>query len=328
MPTAAVASVAAAAAATLGCAFAVWRQRRGTAPPDGKGGKRRTRRKRTSSEASKLVKVAAHRKGWWLEGSYRPLTLHVPCGAGDGSNARFVLLLDPALPPSCEEDLRHDLAQVAAKMPPHALQKVADACHIYVNLDNGRRGAEVHWCPKTFLPRGASPKSSSAPRGFLARLGDDDPAKDESSAEEVESDEEDVLEQRTLAVEINNWKDYGRFMLNREGVLLHELSHVFNGTIGRDHAGIVGMYAAAKHSGKYERVARKDGSKARAYGLKNHLEFFASLSVAMLGGSNDYYPFTRQELRKFDELSFGALLAIWSQYGDDVTSWAIGENGQ
>jgi len=240
---------------------------------------RRRRQRKTNA-----IRVKAHPQGWWCAGCYEPVCMEV-------KGVSFSMMLDPALPIECIDMLRHDLGIVASSLPPQAAHAVAQACHIYVNLDNGRRGAEVHWCPKQFVQTLGS---------FLAVSG---------------------CKTRDCAVEINRWSDYGAFLLKREGILLHELSHVYNATLGRDDAGIMAMYEVAKDSGMYERVAKVDGTEAKAYGLSNHLEFFASLSVAMLGGHNDYFPFTRSDLRAFDPASFGAMLAIWARHGDNVAAW-------
>uniref|UniRef100_A0A7S2CHS2 Uncharacterized protein n=1 Tax=Octactis speculum TaxID=3111310 RepID=A0A7S2CHS2_9STRA len=126
-----------------------------------------------------------------------------------------------------------------------------------------------------------------------------------------------VHSSRPFAVELNRWADHTDcFMLKHEDVFFHELSHVYNATIGRDHEGIVAMYARAVEDGRYDWVKRLDGSEARAYGLNNHLEFFASLSVPFFHGTNDYFPFTYSDLQAFDPASFRDLGRIWGELGD------------
>ena len=189
----------------------------------------------------------------------------------------FSVMLDPTLDEAAAASLDEDLGKVRAMLLKRtgALEAVQSSCHIWVNRDNGAAGACAHWVEKAF----ADP---------LGRV-----------------------EPRPLAVEVNNWHHYNSFLLRREGVMLHELAHVYNGTLGRDHAPVVAMHERARRSGKYEEVAVSNGARAVAYGLQNHLEFFASLSVAFLGGSNDYEPFTRDGLREFDTASFDALESIW-----------------
>ena len=50
-------------------------------------------------------------------------------------------------------------------------------------------------------------------------------------------------------------------------------------------------------SGKYDAVPHCRGTRRRAYGLANDMEFFASLAVPLLGGRNDYFPYTREAPR-------------------------------
>ena len=180
------------------------------------------------------------------------------------------------------QDLFRDLRVVAGLIPPQALRQIAAACHLFVNRSNSRNGAEVHWVKKGVKARGFKP--------------------------------------RKLAVEINDWESYKNDLLNREGTLLHELSHVFNGTIGREHPVIEAMYQRAVETRRYESVAMCDGTEGvRAYGLTDPLEFFASLSVAYLGGRNDYFPFNREDLKAFDPESYSDVAHIWSLAGETAS---------
>jgi hypothetical protein len=65
-------------------------------------------------------------------------------------------------------------------------------------------------------------------------------------------------------------------------------------------------------SGLYDSVERNDGSRESAYALKSHREFFAELSEAYFG-RNDYFPFTRQQLRTFDPESFKVIAEAWDR---------------
>ena len=121
---------------------------------------------------------------------------------------------------------------------------------------------------------------------------------------------------RPHAMEIMCWAHYKSWNLNRAGTCLHELSHVYNACIGTGHSLVKSLYDSAKISARYSLVDHCDGKRLRAYGLNNHLEMFASLSVALFGGRNDYQPFTRADLELFDPISFIMLLDIWSLKGD------------
>ena len=186
---------------------------------------------------------------------------------------RVLPLRDRDLAKKCNKFLRNDSFSSIRASP------VKSPMARFINNQNDRGGAEVHWVKKGEQTPGFRP--------------------------------------RKLSVEINDWAAHHTDLLNRENVFLHEFSHVYNGTIGQNHSKIVSMHERAVKSGLYDCVKMCDGSKPRkAYGIQNHLEFFASLSVAFLGGHNDYYPFTREDLLEFDPASHRDLIDIWSLCGD------------
>jgi hypothetical protein len=49
------------------------------------------------------------------------------------------------------------------------------------------------------------------------------------------------------------------------------------------------------------------------------VEFFASLSVAYLGGHNDFAPFDKADLLKFDPESYKMLEQIWNGGGEGLS---------
>tara|TARA_B110000208_G_scaffold100532_1_gene125325 strand:- start:29 stop:883 length:855 start_codon:yes stop_codon:yes gene_type:complete len=229
-----------------------------------------------------LITVKRHPDDWWRSGSFYPRTVTV--AAADGNDeVEFSLLLDPRLSRKAVAMLVEDLAAAALALPSNALRTSAAACHVWCNHASGIRGACVHWVTKPFFD----------PCGSIAA--------------------------RQCALEINRFADYTGNLLARENCLLHELSHVFNATIGREHCGVHQMFDRAVADGRYESVAMLDESPVRrAYGLNNHLEFFASLSVPLFGGVNDYFPFRRHDLVKSDRASYDDLITIWGAHGDDV----------
>lgn len=189
------------------------------------------------------INVAPHERKWWTGGSFVPLL--VGATAADGEAFEFSVLVDPALKRSARRALRHDLRSVARALPPRALRRAAAACHIWCSHDNGGGGAEVHWIEKPF----ADPCGDVAPRPF--------------------------------ALEINCWATYATGLLAREGVLCHELAHVFNATIGREHREIVELFNRCERSGVYDSVELLDGSPPqRAYGALHALQRLATLASA------------------------------------------------
>jgi beta-mannosidase len=96
-------------------------------------------------------------------------------------------------------------------------------------------------------------------------------------------------------------------------MLLHEYAHAYQFLVlGENHPGIEAAYRHAVDQKLYESVAYHDGSKQRAYALTNAKEYFAELSEAYFG-KNDFYPFTREELRKHDPHGFQLMEDIWGK---------------
>jgi len=94
---------------------------------------------------------------------------------------------------------------------------------------------------------------------------------------------------------------------------LHELAHAYHDLVlSESDPAILAAYQRAVASGLYDSVERNDGNRERAYALKNHREFFAELSEAYFG-QNDYFPFTREQLRAFDPESFKVIAEAWDR---------------
>jgi len=97
---------------------------------------------------------------------------------------------------------------------------------------------------------------------------------------------------------------------------LHELAHSYHDRVlGNNHPEIKAAYEAAKASGKYEQVEQRsaDGRtrKTRAYAMNNPQEYFAESTEAFFG-RNDFFPFTREELKETDRQMCALLEKLWS----------------
>lgn len=96
-------------------------------------------------------------------------------------------------------------------------------------------------------------------------------------------------------------------------VVLHELAHSFHDQVlGFDHHAVENTYNDAKQSGKYDQVLLFNGKTVPHYGLTNHKEYFAEATEAYFG-VNDFYPFTRAELREHDPNAYRLLESIWGK---------------
>jgi len=98
---------------------------------------------------------------------------------------------------------------------------------------------------------------------------------------------------------------------------LHELAHAYHDRVlGFDEPRIVAAYERAKAGGKYEHVQRRDAQGRlktdRAYALTDAKEYFAEATEAFFG-MNDFFPFTRAELKEHDPEIFRLLAEVWGE---------------
>merc|ERR1719419_1727048 len=118
-------------------------------------------------------------------------------------------------------------------------------------------------------------------------------------------------EKQNGGLEIYCWESYSTWNLHRVDTLLHELSHVYHYIIGFDNKTVLKAYEDAKEAKLYDAVEHCSGEKRKAYAMVNEMEYFASLCVPYFYGRNDYYPFIRPELEKYDPAAFSMLEEVW-----------------
>lgn len=117
------------------------------------------------------------------------------------------------------------------------------------------------------------------------------------------------------AVEFTNVRIFEAEVRRMPAFVLHELAHAYHHrVIGHDHAGIKAAFAKAKAGGTYDRVERQDaeGRKhlERAYALTNAQEYFAESTEAFFC-RNDFFPYTREQLRAHDPEMCAVLADVW-----------------
>jgi len=103
-------------------------------------------------------------------------------------------------------------------------------------------------------------------------------------------------------------------------VMLHELCHAYHFIIGYDRQDVTDAYEAAKEAGLYEKVGyvlAKKGPLKRAYALTNPHEYFAEISEAYLG-RNDYFPFIREDLKKYDANGYELVERLWNLSKEEI----------
>jgi hypothetical protein len=96
---------------------------------------------------------------------------------------------------------------------------------------------------------------------------------------------------------------------------LHELAHAYHDRVlGFENAEIEAAFQHAQTTGKYDKVERQDteGRKrlAKAYAMTNAREYFAECTEAFFT-HNDFFPFTREELKQHDPAMFALLAKLW-----------------
>ncbi|WP_372721550.1 hypothetical protein [Novipirellula sp.] len=98
---------------------------------------------------------------------------------------------------------------------------------------------------------------------------------------------------------------------------LHELAHAYHDRVlerGFDNQPLKKAYQKAKVSGKYDDVERQDANgnkrRDRAYAMTTPQEYFAETSEAYFS-RNDFFPFTRDELKSHDPEMLSLLVKLW-----------------
>jgi len=118
---------------------------------------------------------------------------------------------------------------------------------------------------------------------------------------------------KAKCVEIGNAKRFIDWSRSQPSMILHELAHGYHDQVlGFSDKRIRAAYEHAKASGIYDSVARNNGKHERAYALTDDHEFFAESTEAFFG-TNDFYPFTRAELKEYDPETFQLLEELWNR---------------
>ncbi|MDB6071924.1 MAG: hypothetical protein JWL81_3095 [Verrucomicrobiales bacterium] len=118
-------------------------------------------------------------------------------------------------------------------------------------------------------------------------------------------------------VEFSNIPIFQREMERMPNFALHELAHAWHHRIlTYDQPDLKAAFAAAQASGRYTLVEQRQkkarpGKMVRAYALTNVMEYFAEGTEAWFS-TNDFYPFTRQELQSYDAQLVEALRKVWA----------------
>jgi hypothetical protein len=133
--------------------------------------------------------------------------------------------------------------------------------------------------------------------------------------------------QREDTVEICNMSDFLEWRAEQPVMTLHELAHAYHDMIGFDRDDVVAAHAAALQKGLYGNVPYVLSADARrAYAASNAREYFAELSEAYFA-RNDYFPFTREDLREYDPEGFALIARLWALSAEEIAG-ARGAKGK
>lgn len=120
-------------------------------------------------------------------------------------------------------------------------------------------------------------------------------------------------------IEFSGVEDFEAEVQRMPNFALHELAHAFHFHVIQDgfkNEEIIATFERARASGKYDRVERHHGLRKpatteRAYAMTSAMEYFAETSEAFFS-RNDFYPFTREELKEQDPQMFELLTRLWN----------------
>lgn len=160
--------------------------------------------------------------------------------------------------------------------------------------------AELRKVPLWFSPQyaGVQPRAEYHPDAGWLRANKRDPA-------------------MAQAVEFTDIRNFERETRRMPNFTLHELSHAYHDRVlskGFGNEEIKSAFEKAKAKGLYEKVEQRFGdgrsAQVRAYAITNPMEYFAECSEAYFS-TNDFFPFTREQLAKHDPEMFSLLKTLW-----------------
>ena len=105
---------------------------------------------------------------------------------------------------------------------------------------------------------------------------------------------------KAKCVEICDPKKFLNYSKSQPFIMLHEFMHAYHHQVLKfENKEIIRLYKSALEQGKYKKVLHVNGSKVDHYSATNHKEYFSEAAEAYFG-TNDFYPFVRGEILKYD----------------------------
>jgi hypothetical protein len=116
---------------------------------------------------------------------------------------------------------------------------------------------------------------------------------------------------KAKSIEIGNVAELASTSDGESWIVLRLLALAYyDQVLGQGHEGVRAAFHAAEEGGSYDSVRRSDGQEERAPALKSEWQYFAEGTEAFFG-TNEHYPFVRDELRRHDPKLFEVLEEVW-----------------
>ena len=121
-------------------------------------------------------------------------------------------------------------------------------------------------------------------------------------------------------VEIANARNFLKWSReDQPWAAFHEMAHAYHfRVLGERSRSVLNAYQHAMDDHLYDSVRYVHGGMKRAYAAENPKEYFAEISEAYFG-KNDFYPFTRADLKKHDRAGFQLMQQVWGPPGDGTS---------
>ena len=113
-------------------------------------------------------------------------------------------------------------------------------------------------------------------------------------------------------IEIGNITNFIKWrQLNQPFMLLHEIAHFYHDRVlGNDDVDIKNGFNRIRQGQLYQSVSYNLGGERKAYALSNQFEFFAESTEAFFG-ENDFFPYNKEDLKKFDSETYLLIKEKW-----------------
>lgn len=120
-------------------------------------------------------------------------------------------------------------------------------------------------------------------------------------------------------VEFTDVRNFEKEMNRMPNFTLHELAHAYHDRVlagGFNHEEIKAAFTRARADGSYDKVERwfgngRSNTFERAYAMSSPQEYFAEATEAYFS-RNDFFPFTRAELKRHDPRLEELLGQLWN----------------